>query len=499
MKKCFAVFLCLLFLCVPILAGGETVPDKADNPFESGVLNCEKMRIPALLTLRDGRVMAACDLRWSHGLDSPNNIDTVIAISSDGYADWSYSVINRFDDFADGSSNTASASFIDPALVQNPDTGRIFVICDAYAAGYGYPNSIRDSGIRDGKLVLTDGAKEYRIESFNGSRAPVTLDGEKTEYSVDREYRLYRNGDPVYTEQKRSNGSHNGVTIRQNVFYADAPLHMLGTSYVWLRWSDDGGRTWSDPSILNTQIKRDEAFLGVCPGRGCVTKVDGKTRILFALYTNGSGKEQTVVIYSDDNGETWNRGEAVKNAGLLGKTSESQIISLPDGTLRMFSRTKNVVPGVCDSSDGGETWSVSQPVGDLIGTKNCMFSVLADDSGEKPVYLCSRGSSLKERADGTVFVGEPDEDGKICWSDAYFIGEGFFAYSCIERLPDGNYALLYEDEPYHIAYRILRLSDGRLIPADDSGSTEERHVPFFERIRRGWWRFRLRVRSWFVN
>ena len=500
MKKICGILICILIIANTLVIGGAAPVREIQNPFASGVLGSEKMRIPSLLTLADGRVMAACDLRWNHGLDSPNNVDTAIAFSPDGYGDWTYTVLNRFDDFADGADNTESASFIDPSLLQDPETGRIFVICDAYAGGYGYPNSIRDSGVRDGKPVLTDGTREYLIERFREDRAAITLDGALTEYSVDREYRLYRNDEALYTKQRRSDGSKNGVTIRQSVFYADSPLRMLGTSYLWLRWSDDGGASWSDPMILNDQVKSDEAFLGVCPGRGCVTRVDGKTRLVFPLYTNGSGKEQTVVIYSDDHGESWTRGQEVENAWILGKTSESQILSLPDGTMRMFSRTKNCVPGVCDSSDGGETWTKSQPVGDLIGTKNCMFSVLAAQADGKTVYLCSRGSAMSDRADGTVFVGKPDENQEIAWTEGFYLGDGFYAYSCLEQLPDGNIALLYEDEPYHIEYRILRLQpDGSLLPADGSDAPEARRAPFFERIRRLWWRIRLCVRGWFVH
>ena len=36
---------------------------------------------------------------------------------------------------------------------------------------------------------------------------------------------------------------------------------------------------------------------------------------------------------------------------------------------------------------------------------------------------------------------------------------GFFAYSCLTELPDGNFALLYEDEPAHLQYMIFSLSE----------------------------------------
>ena len=36
------------------------------NPFEAGTLLCERFRIPAILKLQDGSVIAAADLRWNH-------------------------------------------------------------------------------------------------------------------------------------------------------------------------------------------------------------------------------------------------------------------------------------------------------------------------------------------------------------------------------------------------------------------------------------------------
>ncbi|MBR6335397.1 MAG: exo-alpha-sialidase, partial [Clostridia bacterium] len=109
-----------LALSAAMLFSGTAYAAAAYNtPFERNTLGCSEYRIPALLTLKDGSVCASADMRWSHGKDSPQNIDTVFAKSPDGLGDWKYTVVNKFDDYADGESSANSASFIDSALLQS--------------------------------------------------------------------------------------------------------------------------------------------------------------------------------------------------------------------------------------------------------------------------------------------------------------------------------------------------------------------------------------------
>ena len=50
------------------------------QPFYKGLNGIELMRIPAIITLNDGRVLAAMDNRHDHGTDSPQNIAPVSSI-----------------------------------------------------------------------------------------------------------------------------------------------------------------------------------------------------------------------------------------------------------------------------------------------------------------------------------------------------------------------------------------------------------------------------------
>ena len=449
-----------------------------DQPFNNGEYGSERNRIPALYTLNNGSVIVGADMRYGHGQDSPNNIDIAVAVSKNGYTDWEYTMVNHFDDYADTVTEKESASFIDSTIVQSK-TGRIFMIADADPSGCGYLQSKTGSGYAEinGKkrLLLTTGSHgdklssfAYYVGDFEGELAPVfkRKDSAKTEYAIDKEFRLYKNGEPVYTLQKGAEG----VEVQQNVFYSGAELKCYKTTYLWLRYSDDNGKTWSAPEIISPQVKSEqEGFLGVGPGRGITIEHKGKERIIFCVYdNNGPFKdpifENASVVYSDDNGATWHRSAKIRIKKGLQKTSEAQLVKIENGdykALRIYARNLSNYIAYADSTDGGETWTSFRADRALEGTKNCMVSLI--DTSKKingrQVILCSQGGNIKERADGILRVGLVGEKGNVEWISKYHLNEGFFAYSCLTELSDGNFAVYYEDEPAHITYMIFSVSD----------------------------------------
>ena len=449
-----------------------------DQLFNDKQFGSEQNRIPALYTLNDGSVIVGADMRYGHGSDSPNNIDIAVGISKDGYTDWKYTMINHFDDYADTVTEKESASFIDSTIVQS-ETGRILILTDAYPYGCGYLQSKTGTGYAeiDGKkrLLLTDGnyAEKtsvfgYYAGDFEGDRAVVYLrkDNTATEYSIDREFGLYKNGEAIYCKQR---GSEN-VSVQQRIFYADADLRCFKSTYLWLRYSDDMGKTWSTPEIITPMVKSEkEGFLGVGPGRGMAIKHNGKERILFCVYdNNGLFKdpifENASVVYSDDNGATWQRSKKIRIKKGLQKTSEAQLVKIeaPDyKALRIYARNLSNYIAYADSTDGGETWTIFRADRGLEGTKNCMVSLIETSKkiDGKQVILCSQGGNIKARADGILRVGLVEEGGKVNWISKYHLNEGFFAYSCLTELSDGNFAVYYEDEPAHITYMIFSVSD----------------------------------------
>lgn len=477
------------------------------QPFEAWTMGSRSFRIPSIITLNDGSVLASVDLRYDHGSDSPNNLDTVVAKSADGYTGWKRQIVNYFDDYELGASAANSASFIDPALVQSKETGRIFLIVDAFPSGGGARACEKGTGYVDfnGKkcLALTntdDYTKkiskfEYVITDFENGFAKIVdrSNGNPTGYSVDREYDLYKDGQPVYMTQ---NGT--GKQIQQNVFYIESDFTVYKTMYQWIRFSDDNGETWSAPELITAQVKSEkETFLGIGPGKGFVTNIDGHERIIFLVYDNSTlGIERASTIYSDDNGATWRRGERLTHKIGLGKTSESQIIDLPDGTLRMYSRNSSNYVAYADSNDGGVTWTTSVSDINLECTKNCMVSFInynAKKIDGKDVVIGSYASNASGRADGVIRVGTIDSDNEVTWLTTYHINQSFFAYSCLTELADGNIAILCEDELDRITYKVLSVGDdGEL--KDVAGNDFE-----FNSSMSGWQKFVKALNNIFVR
>lgn len=502
MKKVLSLIICaLMLMSVTVFAAGAI---NYDQPFDAGTLGSERFRIPALYTLNDGSVIAGADIRYSHGSDSPNNIDIAVALSADGYTGWKYNVINYFNDYADGETGTDSASYIDSAIVQS-STGRIFVLADIYPSGGGWHSSAAHTGFIevDGEncLLLTDGDYAGDISTFkyylkNGvvyNRADNTA----TEYTVDSELRLYKNGTALMMEQKGAEGA----KVQQNVFYKEAELSCYLTSYLCIRYSDDNGKTWSGPQLISAQVKKNiETFLGTAPGRGIAVKLaDGTERIIFCVYDNEEAPvydpifENASTIYSDDNGATWHRGAETQVMLGLVKTSESQIVKIgeKDGmpVLRMYARNNSNYIAYADSYDGGITWSTFVRDEALQGTKNCMYSFINTDLtiNGKSVILSSAGGNTEARADGVIRVGLVDnsdiDNVKVEWITKYRINQGFFGYSCLTQLADGNFALLYEDEAAHIQYMIFSVdAEGKIAEINGEDNEVTIKLTFWQKL-----------------
>lgn len=78
---------------------------------------------------------------------------------------------------------------------------------------------------------------------------------------------------------------------------------------------------------------------------------------------------------------------------------------------------------------------------------------------DKQVVLCSAGGNLTERADGVLRVGLTENNGEINWISKYHLTQGFYGYSCLTELSDGNFAVFYEDEPSHLKYTVFSVDE----------------------------------------
>lgn len=447
------------------------------NPYSPGTANSKLFRIPSILTLKSGRIVAGGDIRYGNGTDDPANIETVIRYSDDNCKTWSDVVwVNHFNDMEDADHSKAipaSASFCDSALCEDKN-GVVYHVSDACPAYMGLWRAGtygKENGFIDGKLALCDKTSHEKAESttldkshypyyaadFNEDGfAPVLKFSDNSNYKnyyVDRFYNIYEKNIEAYTpvliKQMNKDGTLNDNDIVANAFYAYAPIKMYPTYYLWVRKSFDKGETWSDGKILNLEIN-SKGFTGFSPGVGICIEKDGKQRILFSVYDNNDGKEYTSVIYTDD-GENWQRSEKANQVGDAGKSSESQFVLLNNGVLRMYSRNTAGYIGYTDSTDGGETWSKYTLDKNLGYCSNCMFSVINYSKkidGKDAIILACPEKKIRKL--GVIRIGLYDEDNVVEWKYTKKVTDSLnpfsYVYSCITELADGSIVDLYESD-----------------------------------------------------
>lgn len=450
-------------------------------------------------------VIAVQDVRFTGWIDSPANIDAGIRISHDGGMTFDEHRLLKpftFEDLPHGRGLlNSSASFIDCSLFQNWSTGRIFVTVNMFPWGGG----IMGGNVNEGTPFTEKNGEQVMLlsatDDFDRGARPDTTDewkkpanasdvnhlgsyyvagvAEFPEYVTDgngsilydeKGYALLKkpcqrkiyNEEGVYTgyflnerfEVCFDDGTPRGVILRvrqiggsasvpMNIAYKRSIFQMYRTSYNYLIYSDDGGKTWSDPVNLTGMTDRPSRYVTyqiASPGTGLyVDRGPYKGRVMFTYYTNCSsnGKikaEIPCAVWSDDNGKTWVRGESPVDLGNTGKMSESVLTVMPDGNIRIFSRTSSGCVGTALSKDGGKSWLPAKKIDKIYnsGGSGCQitaFNYPVKMKGHETLVLATPQSQAK-RENGTVWVGLiKDASGEeIEWS-ATRIHAGDYAYS----------------------------------------------------------------------
>lgn len=441
------------------------------QPFAAGTAGSQNFRIPAMVTLDDGTIIAAADARWNTSADA-GGLDTIVSHSSDNGANWNYTFANYLGD----NGNTyveESATFIDPALATDGST--IYMLVDLFPGGVALNSSNQKPEAaaafdEQGRLKLAQSGSNdysYYLGAFENGRAQIFgADGKAVEdYTVDEYFNLYQ-----------------GDTKISNLFFSDASYQVVKTSYLYLTKSTDKGATWSAPTLINVKAD-DEQFYGVGPGTGIVTS-DGT--ILFSAYKwNGTDSSQrSSFIYSTDGGETWERTE---NATGGTWSSENQLVELNDGTIRMFFR--NGSNQICyvdatGNADEGYIWGSIVQTG-VSNNSNCQISALKYSqtiNGKEAILLScpteSSGLFGNTRSAGKIFVGLVNDDGTMDFNSfsSTAVTDGTFQYSCLTELSDGSVGLLYENGSASIQYtnfQIENLAKDAQIGDPDPGFVSE--------------------------
>lgn len=267
------------------------------------------------------------------------------------------------------------------------------------------------------------------------------------------------------------------------------------TAYLWLTHSNDNGETYSSPVDITPQVKKDYmSFLGTGPGIGIKLKNgEHAGRLLFPVYytttirPNDSGprvdgsSQQSALIYSDDNGQTWSIGESVmegrevtvKNSPLtlsdqtpkLGgfQLTESQVVELNSGVLKLFARGfNNSVSGsgaahIVTSLDGGQTFENIVEQAPFPAAYSQVAALHYGNIGEDELVLVSVPGNRDRRVDGTLHLARVKENNTFEWIGSKVYKEGSSAYSSIAVNNDGDVVVLYEGEAGNIYSKVLSI------------------------------------------
>ncbi|MAB71998.1 MAG: sialidase [Planctomycetaceae bacterium] len=220
----------------------------------------------------------------------------------------------------------------------------------------------------------------------------------------------------------------------------------------WLMHSDDRGRTWSKPRDVTELVRRPTSSFAGSPGVGIqLTRGDHVGRLVIPYRQGPLSRVRIYMLYSDDGGATWVRGDLVGDGTDGGGGDEVAVAELADGTLVLNARGHNDAPKsrkTARSKDGGVTWTplVNDPA---IPSPHCMASIIPfaiELEGRPRTGLLYAGPwSPTRRALGSISVS--DAAGRN-WSGPVEVVPGGFAYSQLSMIRPGEIGLLFEGAGY---------------------------------------------------
>ncbi len=238
------------------------------------------------------------------------------------------------------------------------------------------------------------------------------------------------------------------------------PQIIAGTSHdtrrVFVTTSNDHGETWCSPREITAQVKScDWTWYATGPGAGIRLTAGphcGRLVIPCDHVEAKSQKMRSHVIYSDDQGVTWQLGGTAPMPGV----NECEVAELPAnvawkqtdtptiaGTMVLNMRNyQRTTPSrqICRSDDGGATWYAQQHDETLI-EPICQASLRRIGDGDSREYLFSNPASVTQRERMTIRLSV---DATHTWSISRVLDPRPAAYSCLVTLRDGSFGCLYE-------------------------------------------------------
>lgn len=211
----------------------------------------------------------------------------------------------------------------------------------------------------------------------------------------------------------------------------------------YIRTSSDEAKSWSEA----TRCIPDDGYFVVNNDRVVRLK---SGRLIFPTSLHKTPDSETSRIgkircyFSDDEGETWSRGEDAQNPENA-TTQEPGIIELKDGKLMLFCRTESGTQFISYSSDSGDSWSTLKPsniksplspasieripkTGDLLLVWNNNYKPIRDGGKRTPFNLAI--SKDEGKSWDKIKTLESNPNGWYCYTAIEFIGDHVLLGHC---------------------------------------------------------------------
>jgi Neuraminidase (sialidase) len=219
--------------------------------------------------------------------------------------------------------------------------------------------------------------------------------------------------------------------------------------------SDDDGETFTEPVEITSAFDQfrpeyDWKVLATGPGHG-IQLSSGRLIVPVWLSTGTGGHAHwpsaVSVIYSDDQGKSWRRGDIVVAHPNPANPSETAAVELADGRVMLNIRHESEprLRGVSISPDGVTGWSqlrfdraLPDPVcfGSLV-----RLSKRPEADKDRILFVNPHNATGRERRNLTVKMSE---DEGLTWPVSRSIEPGTGGYADLAVGPDGMISCLYE-------------------------------------------------------
>ncbi len=319
--------------------------------YQPGDYNSANYRIPAVITAKDGSIVAVTDKRKYNEGDLPQDIDIVCNRSTDGGHTWS-------EPYTIALGTGVNHGFGDCALAwSNDDNGLIA----AFVGGVGLWNSTPSNPIRSyiarsynngqtwtepqditdfifGANCIIPEHRTWRASFFGSGNGLRTSTGRIMFVAAIREGSAQSlNNYAVYSDD---NGLTWQVSGRASVGGDEAKVTELADGRIlmsirhagnrWYNISEDGGETWQPTTSIWYDIVAP-ACNGDMIRYTSVNQGHDKNRLLHSV-PYGTNREKVTIYVSYDEGETWTVSKCI----VPYSSAYSSLCILPDGTIGLY-------------------------------------------------------------------------------------------------------------------------------------------------------------------